>query len=66
MASAKILESKKAVVEEIENKIKNSESVILFTYQGLTVSELSGLRRELKKVFCQCYFLCKGQGRKGV
>jgi large subunit ribosomal protein L10 len=50
MASAKILESKKAVVDEIENKIKNSESVILFTYQGLTVSELSGLRRELKKV----------------
>ena len=50
MASAKILETKKAVVDEIENKIKNSESVILFTYQGLTVSELSGLRRELKNV----------------
>ena len=49
MASSKVLEEKKAVVEEIENKIKNSESVILFTYQGLTVSELSALRRELKK-----------------
>ena len=49
MASAKVLESKKAVVEEITNKIKDSESVILFTYQGLTVSELSALRRELKK-----------------
>jgi len=49
MASSKVLEEKKAVVEEITNKIKDSESVILFTYQGLTVSELSSLRRELKK-----------------
>lgn len=49
MASAKILEEKKAVVEEIKNNIQNSESVILFTYQGLTVSELGELRVELKK-----------------
>lgn len=50
MASAKILESKKAIVNEIEENIKNSESVIIFAYQGLTVSDLSGLRRELKNV----------------
>ena len=50
MASAKVLEEKKTVVDEIINKIKDSQSVILFTYQGLTVSELSSLRRELKKV----------------
>lgn len=50
MASAKVLEAKKNVVDEIVNKIKDSQSVILFTYQGLTVSELSSLRRELKKV----------------
>ncbi len=50
MASAKVLEEKKTVVDEITNKIKDSQSVILFTYQGLTVSELSSLRRELKKV----------------
>ncbi len=49
MASAKILENKKAIVEEIKNNIQNSESVVIFTYQGLTVSELSELRRELKK-----------------
>ena len=49
MASAKILEEKKAVVDEITNNIKNSESVLIFTYQGLTVSELNDLRRELKK-----------------
>lgn len=50
MASAKILETKKAIVNEIEENIKNSESVIIFTYQGLTVSDLSGLRRELKNI----------------
>ena len=49
MASAKILEEKKAVVDEIIDNIKNSESVLIFTYQGLTVSELNELRRELKK-----------------
>ena len=49
MASAKILEEKKNVVNEITDNIKNSDSVLIFTYQGLTVSELSELRRELKK-----------------
>ena len=49
MASAKILENKKAIVEEIKSNIQNSESVVIFTYQGLTVSELSQLRKELKK-----------------
>ena len=49
MASAKVLESKKAVVNEIEDLIKNSESVVLFSYQGLSVSDLSKLRRELKE-----------------
>ncbi len=49
MASAKILENKKGIVEEIKSNIQNSESVIVFTYQGLTVSELSDLRKELKK-----------------
>ena len=50
MASAKILENKKKIVEEIKNNLENSESVIIFTYQGLTVSDLSDLRRELRKV----------------
>ena len=49
MASAKVLEAKKAVVNEIEDLIKNSESVVLFSYQGLSVSDLSKLRRELKE-----------------
>lgn len=49
MASAKVLENKKAIVDEIKKSIQSSESVIIFSYQGLTVSELSELRKELKK-----------------
>lgn len=49
MASKKILELKKEVVADIVNNIKDSESVILFQYQGLTVSELSELRKKLRE-----------------
>lgn len=50
MASEKILNEKKLVVSEIIDNIKNSESVILFQYQGLTVAEMSELRNQLKEV----------------
>lgn len=50
MASTKILEQKKNTVNGIVDKLKASESVIIFQYQGLTVAELSDLRRELKNV----------------
>ena len=50
MASAKILENKKAIVAEITDKIKNSESVIIFTYQGLTVADLAALRVKLHEI----------------
>lgn len=50
MASTKILEQKKKVVEEIVGKLKKSESVVIFQYQGMTVEEISALRKELKTV----------------
>ena len=50
MASTKILEQKKNIVKEIVDKLKKSESVIIFQYQGMTVEELSSLRRELREV----------------
>lgn len=49
MASKKILDGKKVVVSEILEKIKVCESVILFQYQGLTVTELSELRKKLRE-----------------
>ncbi len=50
MASTKILEQKKKTVDEIVDKLKNSESVIIFQYQGMSVADLSDLRRKLKEV----------------
>lgn len=50
MASTKILNEKKEIVNEIQDLVKNSESVIIFTYQGLTVSDLGTLRRKLRDV----------------
>ena len=50
MASSKILEQKKQVVSEIVDKLKSSESVIIFQYQGLTVEELKELRKSLRPV----------------
>ena len=50
MASSKVLESKKAIVGEITESLKTSESVVLFEYQGLTVSEVSELRKKLREV----------------
>ena len=49
MASQKILESKENIVKEITDKVKSSESVILFTYQGLTVAEMEELRNILRE-----------------
>lgn len=50
MASEKILNQKKETVKEITDKIKNSQSVILFNYKQSTVSDLQDLRRKLKEV----------------
>ena len=49
MASEKILNAKKEVVNEIAEKIKNSESVVLFTYHGLTVADMADLRNKIKE-----------------
>ncbi len=48
MASQKVLNEKKEIVAEITEKIKNSETVILFQYQGLTVADISTLRTKLR------------------
>ena len=50
MASEKNLNEKKEIVEEIVDNIKNSESVILFQYQGLSVAEMTELRNKLNEV----------------
>ena len=43
-----VLEGKKTVVSEIENKFKNSGSTVVAEYRGLSVAEVTELRRALR------------------
>ena len=44
----KQLESKKVIVDEIKSKVENAQSVVVFEYQGLSVSEFEDLRNQLR------------------
>ena len=48
MANAKIIEQKANVVSEIKERFENAKSVVVFDYRGLTVSEVTELRRALR------------------
>lgn len=43
-----IIDGKSAVVSEIANKMKESQSTVIVEYRGLTVAEVTQLRRELR------------------
>lgn len=43
-----VLENKKQIVSEITEKFKGSESSVLVDYRGLTVEEVTALRKELR------------------
>lgn len=49
MANQKILDRKQEIINEIADKVKNSNSVVFFEYQGLTVTETNELRKKLKE-----------------
>ena len=44
------LESKKAIVAEISQSLKDNPALVIVEYRGLTVAELSELRKSLKEV----------------
>ncbi len=48
MPSTKVLEQKKAAVQEIADKLKGAVSGVLVDYRGLTVEQDTNLRRELR------------------
>ena len=49
MANVKILERKQEVIDEITGKVNESSSVVFFEYRGLTVTEMTELRRGLRE-----------------
>lgn len=46
---SKAIEMKKAIVEEIADKFTRSSSAILFDYRGLTVEEVTELRKQFRE-----------------
>lgn len=54
MANAKILEQKSQVVSEIKEKFANAKSVVVFDYRGLTVAEVTELRKQLRENDSDC------------
>ena len=44
----KVLESKQNIVSEIQEKLKNSSSSVVAEYRGLSVQEVTELRRSLR------------------
>ncbi len=49
MPNAKVLESKKAVVEALAGKIKEATSVVFVDYKGITVAQDSELRKHFRE-----------------
>ncbi len=48
-----ILQQKQELVEEIKNKIENAGSTVVVEYRGLTVAEITELRRSLREEGCE-------------
>jgi large subunit ribosomal protein L10 len=49
MSSAAIIEQKKQVVAEIVEKLKNAESTMIVSYNGLTVEQVTELRKQCRE-----------------
>ena len=58
MPNAKVLEEKKQMVAELVDKLKNSASVVLVDYQGITVAQDTKMRTELREAGVD-YFVFK-------
>lgn len=49
MANIKNIEMKAQQVAEVQEKLQKAQSVVVFDYRGLTVSEVTELRSEMRK-----------------
>ena len=49
MPSAKVLESKKAIVAELTERLKNAQAGVIADYRGLTVAQDTELRNKLRE-----------------
>ena len=54
MPNAKVLESKKAVVEALTGKIKEATSVVFVDYKGISVAQDTNLRKQFREAGWRC------------
>lgn len=74
MPSAKVLESKKAMVKELADRLSNAQAGVLADYRGLTVEQDTELRRKLREANVQytviknsiIHFAVKEAGLEGL
>ena len=74
MPSAKVLESKKAMVKELADRLNNAQAGVLADYRGLTVEQDTELRRKLREANVQytviknsiIHFAVKEAGLEGL
>lgn len=60
MANIKNIEMKAQQVEEIRKKLEKAQSVVVFDYRGLTVEEVTNLRREMRSANVEYVVLKNG------
>ncbi len=60
MANIKNIEMKAQQVEEIREKLEKAQSVVVFDYRGLTVEEVTNLRREMRSANVEYVVLKNG------
>lgn len=53
MPSQKVLEEKKAIVESVAERLKNSVAGVVVSYEGINVADDTQLRRELREAGVQ-------------
>ena len=49
MPNAKVLESKKAVVDSLTGKIQEATSIVFVDYKGITVAQDTELRKQFRE-----------------
>jgi large subunit ribosomal protein L10 len=49
MANASIIAQKEQLVNELSEKLQKAQSIVVFDYRGLTVSEVTELRAQMRK-----------------
>lgn len=60
MANVKNIEMKAKHVEDIREKIEKAQSVVVFDYRGLTVEEVTNLRKEMREANIEYVVLKNG------